>query len=202
MHYRVRTAELTRLFCTSARFVRKHVECEEARIDFAWEPREPEVPVPEAGALSKKVAVSAQALLQHARGVAFGAEATRAALPDQAPLLDVRGPVLDSFHGGDETTGWLVYPLPPEVWRVTVRMGGGDDCGKTFVGLVAGGRVIARRCGKQDERLRAATLEVPSELGPVSLVAVDMATGRWGHVLLSDVELWSEPAGVQVGQAN
>jgi hypothetical protein len=189
MRYRVKTPALTTRFCSERRFIPLHVDCSNERIDFDWQsPSEdaPSVPLTPLRA----TALPPDELLRHAHGPAFGKSASPTALIEQSALLGVRGPVLNSFHGGDATTGWIAYPLPPEVRRVTASVGGGD-CTKTFIGLVANGRVIARACGQKDERLRTVALDVPAERGPITFVAVDQAHGGWGHLLVADVELWS-----------
>jgi hypothetical protein len=190
MRYRVKTPALTKRFCTDKRFIPLHVDCKSERIDFEWKEETPAmaaVALPEL----RSSPVRPEILLGFKHGVSFGKTASVKALVDQTTLLDVEGPVLNSFHGGDASTGWISYPLAKEVRRVTALVGGGNDCTTTFIGLVSKGRVIARACGKQDERLRPVTLDVPPGSEPVSFVAVDMAEGGWGHVMFSNVELWT-----------
>jgi hypothetical protein len=188
MRYRARTPELTRLICTSSSFVLNHFDCEPSEPAFAWQHDAPlAVPPVEPGPLTTQ-AVPDALLLQFRRGVAFGSRPERGALVGQTPVRGHVATLLDSFHGGDETTGWIEVPLAAEVRRVKLRIGGGNDCARVFAGIVSEGRVLSRVCGEQTEVLHAAALEVPAGAASPRLVLVDLSTRPWGHLLVSGVE--------------
>ena len=95
----------------------------------------------------------------------------------------------NSFHGGDVQTGRVVLPefeIPSG--GVLVRVGGGSDCQKVYVGLEVNGKIIARRCGQNDETLRLTQLPAGRHAGKTGrVVIVDEAKGGWGHILVDDV---------------
>jgi hypothetical protein len=121
-------------------------------------------------------------------GKAFGAGPVRGALPAQAAISGQSGTwLLNSFHGGDGARGRLSLPLSGR-GSVSVRVGGGGDCQRTYVGVEVDGEVVTRVCGRNDEALRPESLayRVP-EGARGALVFVDDADGPWGHLLADDV---------------
>ena len=82
----------------------------------------------------------------------------------------------------------------PDSRRVAVNLlvGGGDDCALVYVTVKVGGREGAKVCGRKDEVLRPAILEVDNPKGePLTLEAVDKSNVVWGHLLLDDVQVLS-----------
>jgi hypothetical protein len=127
------------------------------------------------------------------QGDAFGRGPAHGALPAQYPVTGHSGgALLNSFHGGDAPRGRLALPLAGSgsVW---LRVGGGADCQRTFVGVEVDGRVVSRACGRNTEVLHPVSLSyrVP-EGARAALVFVDDADGPWGHLLADDVWVLGE----------
>lgn len=190
MRYLTPREDLTRRFCTAPEFRVRHVDCGPRRDpDFDWRAVQPEAAPTDERPAARVEPLPLTQLLAQRQGVAFGTAPVSGALPGQQAVSGQVGALLSSFHGGDETTGWLETKLPPGVAQVRLKVGGGADCSAVFVGLVVDGRVAARRCGKEAEHLEAATLPVPPGAADVRLVVADFSTGPWGHLLVSDVTL-------------
>jgi hypothetical protein len=123
-------------------------------------------------------------------GEAFGPGPVRGPLAShrQQPVRGHRGAFLNSYHGGDGTTGKVVLPAFLAGGRVSLRVGGGPDCRRVYAGLEVDGKVVARVCGRKDEVLRTETLDTSLWAGkPARLVLVDQARGGWGHLLVDEV---------------
>jgi len=130
-----------------------------------------------------------------ATGTAFGAGPTKVTLPRQMPVSGFVGKgLVNSYHGGDGSTGTLTSPgFTIARKSVTFRIGGGGHAGKTCVNLVVGGKVVRTTTGPNtqpggSEELEPAGWDV-SDLADQTarLVVVDDATGGWGHVNLDHV---------------
>src|SRR6059058_4069044 len=77
-------------------------------------------------------------------GTAFGPGPARGTLPGQMPVTGFRGKgLVNSFYGGDKSTGTLTSP-PFKVRRrhLNFLVGGGKHPGKTCVNLLVGGKVV------------------------------------------------------------
>ncbi len=186
-NYLSRRPELRRFVCQS-QLPRLYIDCDPQPVPaFRRRPGLSSAPVDPSPAGGTPVPL--ELLLKSAHGVAFGASPARGALVGQQAVLGFSRALLDSFHAGDGSTGWIDFPLPAGTRRVHLRVGGGADCDRVFAGLAAGDLLLARACGRGDETLRASTLEVPADAAGARLVIVDGASGAWGHILVSDVTL-------------
>ena len=86
-------------------------------------------------------------------GEAFGSGPARGALPGQMPVTGFLGKgLVNSFHGGDKSTGTLTSP-PFKVERkyINFLVGGGKFPGKTCVNLLVGGKVVRTATGPNDK---------------------------------------------------
>jgi fructan beta-fructosidase len=146
-----------------------------------------------------------------ATGEAFGRGPARGTLPNQMPVSGFRGKgLVNSFNGGDATTGTLTSP-PFKVERkyLNFLVGGGKHPGQTCVILLVGGKVVRTATGPNDqaggsERLDWHTWDVGEYAGKEAVIEiVDSHTGGWGHVnvdhiVQGDKRLQAEPAGREV----
>lgn len=125
-----------------------------------------------------------------AEGKAFGAGPARGTLPGQMPVSGFRGKgLVNSFAGGDRTTGTLTSPeFPIERAFISFLVGGGGHPGKTELRLLVEGKVVRTATGPNtqpggSEELAPAYWDVGPWRGKSArIVVVDEATGGWGHI--------------------
>lgn len=184
--YRSSRAEFRKYVCEHD-FPRRHLDCEAVTPPVFSLSGSVVAVSPKEGVGGAREAVPLDSLLSHSHGVAFGSAPTKEALPGQQPIADADEPLLDSFHGGDDSLGWIDFPLPTDTRRVVLRVGGGDACEAVWAGLVVGEQVVARSCGQRQESMHSVLLEVPEGARGVRLVLMDAASGSWGHLLVSAV---------------
>lgn len=130
-----------------------------------------------------------------ATGTAFGPAPARGTLPGQ---MDVSGFVgkglVNSYHGGDPSTGTLTSPSF-KIERPFIRffIGGGKDTGKTCMNLVIDGQVVRNVTGPNDkpggsEALALASWDVTEFMGRTATIQIiDQATGGWGHINVDQI---------------
>ncbi len=135
-------------------------------------------------------------------GTAFGKGPATGTLANQMPVSGFEGKrLVNSYHGGDTTTGTLTSPTF-EVKRKYIRflIGGGGHVGKTCMNLVVGGKVVRTATGPPEgsEQLEQAFWEVGDLAGKsAKLVIVDEETGGWGHILVDHIVFSdTKPAGI------
>jgi fructan beta-fructosidase len=125
-----------------------------------------------------------------ATGEAFGDGPARGTLPGQMHVEGFLGKgLVNSFRGGDRTTGTLTSP-PIALSRkyLCFLVGGGKHAGKTCINLLVDGRVVRTATGPNDqgggsERLEWHTWDIADLAGATAVIEiVDAATGGWGHV--------------------
>lgn len=123
-------------------------------------------------------------------GEAFGPGPARGTLPGQMQVSGYRGRrLVNSFYGGDDSTGRLTSP-PFRIERpyINFLIGGGKYPGETCMNLRVDGQVVRTVTGPNDqpggsERLRPASWEVSEFLGrEATIEIVDHRTGGWGHI--------------------
>ncbi len=139
-------------------------------------------------------------------GEAFGKGPARGTLPGQMHVSGYLGKgLVNSFNGGDDSTGTLTSPaFKVERKFLNFLIGGGKYPGKTCINLLLDGKVVRTATGPNDkpggsEQLEWASWDL-SDLEGKSVVVeiVDQATGGWGHInvdhiVQSDRKRTSEP---------
>lgn len=178
--YLVQPPELTKAFCSNPRIVLSNVDCAPEPLP-AWQFDDA---VGTAAVADAETWQPLEESLLTRHGIAFGPGWTTQQLPGQLPVVGHRDRLLDSFHGGDDSTGWLISEPFTTATTVRGRVGGGNDCAHVFVGVLQNGAVSQRFCGQNTEVLREFMLVVPAG---GQLVIADFASGSWGHLLVSDL---------------
>lgn len=123
-------------------------------------------------------------------GTAFGARPARGTLPNQMAVTGYLGKgLVNSFHGGDGSTGTLTSPaIKVERNYINFLIGGGKYPGKTCINLLSEGNVVRTATGPNDqpggsEELDWHSWNVTELLGKsVVIEIVDNHTGGWGHI--------------------
>jgi fructan beta-fructosidase len=128
-------------------------------------------------------------------GAAFGSGPAPGTLPGQMNVDGFRGNgLVNSFYGGDDSTGTLTSP-PFKVERrfLQFRIGGGGSPGKTCINLLLDGKIVRSSTGPNtvpggSEHLAQQQWDVGELLNQrVVLQIVDQATGSWGHVNIDQI---------------
>lgn len=123
-------------------------------------------------------------------GEAFGSAPAKGTLPGQMAVTGFQGHgLVNSFHGGDKSTGTLTSP-PLAVQRrfMNFLIGGGGYAGETCIDLLLDGRVVRTATGPNvqsggSEQLEWHTWDVADLAGKdVVIQVVDRRTGGWGHI--------------------
>ncbi len=136
-----------------------------------------------------------------AEGEAFGPGPAKGTLPGQMYVSGYKGQrLVNSFFGGDRTTGRLTSP-PFEIQRdyINFLVGGGAHPGKTCINLIVGGKVVRTATGPNDrpggsERLRWASWDVKPFRGRKAIIEiVDDHTGGWGHINVDHIVQSDKP---------
>lgn len=128
-------------------------------------------------------------------GTAFGPGPAHGTLPNQMPVDGFQGHgLVDSYYGGDGSTGTLTSP-PFKIQRKYIQflIGGGGWKGKTCLNLLVGGQVVRTSTGPNvnpggSERLQPAQWDVSDLRGKEAVLEiVDDATGGWGHINVDQI---------------
>ena len=123
-------------------------------------------------------------------GEAFGPRPARGTLPGQMSVTGFQGKgLVNSYYGGDRTTGTLTSP-PLTIQRKHIHflVGGGKYPGTTCINLIIAGKVVRTATGPNDrsggsEKLAWATWDVAEFLNQQAVIQiVDQRTGGWGHI--------------------
>jgi fructan beta-fructosidase len=125
-----------------------------------------------------------------ATGTAFGSSPARGTLPGQMSVDGFQGRgLVNSFHGGDGSTGTLTSPeFKIERRYLRFFIGGGKNLERTCLVLSVGGTPVRRATGPNDqaggsEALVADSWDVGEFLGKTAVLQIiDNATGGWGHL--------------------
>ncbi len=128
----------------------------------------------------------------------FGERPSTGTLPHQQPVTGFGGKYLvNTYHGGDQSTGTLTSPK--FVIRrpyIHFRIGGGKNPGKTCINLKLGDKVVRTATGKNNEKLEWDCWWVGDFKGrEATIEIVDQATGGWGHINIDDIQFADEPPG-------
>jgi fructan beta-fructosidase len=130
-----------------------------------------------------------------ATGDAFGAGPATGTLPRQMEVSGFAGKrLVNSFHGGDGSTGTLTSPSF-EITRKQINflIGGGGFAGKTCMNLMVDGKPVRTATGPNTqpggrELLEPQSWDVADLAGKTARIAiVDNATGGWGHILVDQI---------------
>lgn len=128
-------------------------------------------------------------------GDAFGAGPARGTLANQMQVSGFQGKgLVNSFFGGDGTTGTLTSP-PLRIERpyLNFLLGGGAHAGETCINLLVAGKVVRSAAGPNDrpggsERLDWNGWDVRDLAGKQAVIQiVDQHTGGWGHVSVDHI---------------
>jgi sucrose-6-phosphate hydrolase SacC (GH32 family) len=128
-------------------------------------------------------------------GDAFGRGPARGTLPNQMPVTGFLGKgLVNSFHGGDKSTGTLTSPaFKLQRNYIKFLIGGGKHPGHTCINLLVGGRVVRTATGPNDrsggsEHLDWHSWDVAEFTGKTAVIQiVDTATGGWGHITVDHI---------------
>lgn len=130
-----------------------------------------------------------------ATGEAFGPGPAHGTLTGQMVVDGFLGRgLVNSFHGGDGTTGTLTSP-PFKIERrfISFLIGGGMDLKKTCLNLLIDGRVVRQATGPNDrsggsEALGPEAWDVAEFSGQTAVIQIlDSATGGWGHINVDQI---------------
>lgn len=129
-------------------------------------------------------------------GEAFGDKPARGSLPGQQKVSGYQGDgLVNSFLGGDATTGKLVSP--PFTMRrnfINFLLGGGSHKEQTCINLLVDGTVVRTASGRNDERLTWQVWDVTDLAGKQAHIEiVDDASGAWGHINVDQIEFADTP---------
>src|SRR5262245_40600318 len=138
-------------------------------------------------------------------GTAFGKGPAKGTLPNQMPVSGHLGKgLVNSFAGGDGSTGTLTSPAFKIERKYLNFLVGGGKHAKTCVNLLVEGKVVRTATGPNDkpggtERLDWHAWDVGEFEGKEAVIEiVDGETGGWGHInadhfIQSDVKKQNEP---------
>ena len=142
-----------------------------------------------------------------ATGTAFGTGPAAGTLPNQMAVTGFLGKgLVNSYHGGDDSTGTLTSPpIPLERRYLNFLIGGGKYPGQICMNLVVDGKVVRTATGSNDrpggsERLDWHTWDISELTGKSAVLEiVDRRQGGWGHITIdhivqSDRKRQAEPA--------
>lgn len=140
-------------------------------------------------------------------GEAFGPGPARGTLPHQMAVSGFEGKgLVNSYYGGDDSTGTLTSP-PFQIQRkhLNFLLGGGKHPGKACINLRVDGKVVRTATGPNgrpggSERLEWDSWDVSDLEGKSAVIEiVDQQKGGWGHInldhlVMSDKKKVLEPA--------
>ena len=123
-------------------------------------------------------------------GEAFGQGPAQGTRPRQMKVEGFLGHgLVNSFHGGDKSTGKLTSPAFTISRRfITFLIGGGGWANETCLNLLVDGQVVRAATGPNSqpggsERLAPAGWDVTEFAGrQATLTIIDQRTGGWGHI--------------------
>ncbi|WP_074310582.1 GH32 C-terminal domain-containing protein [Singulisphaera sp. GP187] len=138
-------------------------------------------------------------------GTAFGSGPARGTLPGQMSVSGFQGTrLVNSFHGGDASTGTLTSPsFVIQRPFLNFLIGGGKYPGRTALELVVADAVVRSETGPNDipggtERLDWAAWDVSEFIGKSAVVRiVDQHQGGWGHINVDQIVQSHRKQGVE-----
>jgi non-lysosomal glucosylceramidase len=129
------------------------------------------------------------------QGEAFGKEPAHGTLPNQQRVSGFLGQgLINSFLGGDDTTGRLTSKEFTIERRFIRFLVGGGHFPRTQVRLLVNGKVVRSTSGKDNELLESATWDVREFEGKTARIEiVDQQKGGWGHINVDQIEFSDMP---------
>ena len=138
-----------------------------------------------------------------AEGEAFGPGPAGGTLPGQMDVSGFEGQrLVNSYYGGDRTTGRLTSPAF-RIQRpfISFLIGGGMHRDKTCIDLLVDEQVVRTATGPNDrpggsERLDWHSWDVRELIGKEAVLRiVDQQTGGWGHINIDQIVQTAEKRG-------
>ena len=128
-------------------------------------------------------------------GTAFGATPVAGALAGQQYVSGHLGRgLMNSFHGGDASTGRLISPEFTITRRHISFLIAGGRSGQTRLELVVDGQVVRQSSGDDTEVLKWTSWDTAALIGHAAVLrAVDEASGAWGHLLIDHIVMTDAP---------
>ncbi|HON08007.1 MAG TPA: hypothetical protein PLW02_07910, partial [Verrucomicrobiota bacterium] len=134
-------------------------------------------------------------------GTAFGKGPAQGTLPGQMEVSGFRGKrLVNSYYGGDNTTGTLTSPeFKIERKYIKFLIGGGGYPEKTCINLLIDGKVVRTAVGPNtkpggSEALIPMAWDVSEFIGKTAQIQiVDNATGGWGHINIDHIVFSDKP---------
>ena len=124
-------------------------------------------------------------------GEAFGRKPATGTLPNQDVVSGFEGQgLVNSFLGGDETTGTLTSPeFQIEKKYINFLIGGGESKGTRIELLVDDGQHLTHMAsGNESESLEWESWDISELIGKWAQIRiVDESSGDWGHILVDHI---------------
>ena len=123
-------------------------------------------------------------------GTAFGNAPASGTLPNQQQVDGFTGfGYINSFHGGDATTGKMTSPdFTIEKRFINFQIGGGSLVDVGFNIVVENQVVETVKSTSNTERMQWRGIDVSQHMGKIARIEIfDNATGGWGHVLVDHI---------------
>ncbi len=131
-------------------------------------------------------------------GTAFGSGPAQGTLPGQQRVSGFEGKgLVNSFVGGDDTTGTLTSPeFTIERRYISFLIGGGNRPDKACINLLVDGKIVRTATGWDNEMLAWRNWDVRDLAGEKAhMEVVDAAKGPWGHINIDQIEFRDQPRG-------
>jgi len=128
-------------------------------------------------------------------GDAFGTKPAQGTLPGQMEVSGFQGKgLVNSFSGGDDSTGMLTSPaFSIQRKYINFLIGGGKHPGKACINLIVNNKTVRTASGPNDrpggtEALDWASWDVSKFAGKQAVIEiVDQQTGGWGHINIDHI---------------
>lgn len=128
-------------------------------------------------------------------GTAFGTAPVTGALAGQQHVSGHLGRgLMNSFHGGDASTGRLTSPEFTITRRHISFLIAGGRSAQTRLELVVNAQVLRQSSGDDTEVLKWSSWDTSALIGATAVIrAVDEATGAWGHINVDHIVMTDAP---------
>lgn len=129
-------------------------------------------------------------------GSAFGEGPAAGTLPNQHAVTGYRGRgLINTFHGGDNSTGTLTSTeFKINAPYLCFLIGGGNHPEETGIELLINGQSVRQATGGDSEALRWHNWDVGEFVGRSAKIRIyDSRTGGWGHINVDQILLADKP---------